>query len=379
MIGSAALWLASTLAAAPELPLTRMAEPSLFQALLAYPPIKSLLPIPVLLALAPVVRWFFGSSWVAIDREALGWRRRPEAPARAPRPGRPPLRRRGGPALPATASRPARIVRLRRRRPAALPAPREPRGSEPVPFDYRPAVVLVVTAVVLTWQEYYGGRRFYSETLKPWLLTLEADGWPWLDMARFDELYSFAWWTLARFIGYVAVPFPLYKLLFPRDSLLDLGLRVRGLWSHAWIYALCLLIVLPATALVASQPDFGTYYPFYKLSSRSWFDFLVWEAMYWFQFFTLEMFFRGFMVGALRRSLGSAAIFAMAVPYCMIHYGKPYLEANGAIVAGVVLGSLAMHTRSIYAGFLVHVTVAALMDFLALFKLDALPTALFPW
>jgi hypothetical protein len=131
MIGSAALWLASTLAAAPELPLTRMAEPSLFQALLAYPPIKSLLPIPVLLALAPVVRWFFGSSWVAIDREALGWRRRPEAPARAPRPGRPPLRRRGGPALPATASRPARIVRLRRRRPAALPAPREPAGASP--------------------------------------------------------------------------------------------------------------------------------------------------------------------------------------------------------------------------------------------------------
>jgi NaMN:DMB phosphoribosyltransferase len=60
----------------------------------------------------------------------------------------------------------------------------------------------------------------------------------------------------------------------------------------------------------------------------------------------------------------------------MIHYGKPYLEANGAIVAGIVLGSLAMRTRSIYAGFLVHITVALGMDVLALWHRHALPTHL---
>ena len=79
------------------------------------------------------------------------------------------------------------------------------------------------------------------------------------------------------------------------------------------------------------------------------------------------------MVGALRRTMGAGAIFAMAVPYCMIHYGKPYFEAQGAIVAGVVLGSLAMRTRSIYAGFLVHITVAVSMDLLSLWKRGALP------
>ena len=72
------------------------------------------------------------------------------------------------------------------------------------------------------------------------------------------------------------------------------------------------------------------------------------------------------------------AIFAMAVPYCMIHYGKPYLETNGAIVAGIVLGSLAMRTRSIYAGFLVHATVAVLNDILALTRKHALPELLSP-
>ena len=45
------------------------------------------------------------------------------------------------------------------------------------------------------------------------------------------------------------------------------------------------------------------------------------------------------------------------------------------MIAGVVLGSLAMRTRSIYAGFLVHATVAVLMDILALDRRHGLPSA----
>src|SRR4029079_16143776 len=134
----------------------------------------------------------------------------------------------------------------------------------------------------------------------------------------------------------------LWKLLFPKDSLLDLGFRIKGFFTHLWVYGLCLTIIVPLLLIVSTHPDCGTYYPFYKNASRSWFDFLIWEGIYWLQFLSLEMFFRGWMLGALRRTMGAAAIFVMAVPYCMIHYGKPYLEAHGAIVAGVFLGSMAM-------------------------------------
>ena len=75
---------------------------------------------------------------------------------------------------------------------------------------------------------------------------------------------------------------------------------------------------------------------------------------------------------------GAGAIWVMTIPYVMVHYGKPYLEASAAIVAGVVLGSLAMRTRSIYAGFLVHGTVAILMDVLALYRRKSLPALLTP-
>jgi len=371
-----------------ELPVTRLSEVSLFDVLLNYPPIKSLLPIPILIAIAPVIIWFFRSTWRKLDAEAAEYRaslvRKTLQPAPTAAPDSTTRRRKwrvGAVGNAYRASAPARVRRLRRGQPArspeAQPAQAERWATAWASYQ-RPAVCLLLVAVILTMQEYYGGRQFYTSSIQPALRDLEASGCDWIGLKHWDELYSYGWWVAARVIGYVLVPFPVWKLLFPQDSLLDMGLRVRGLLRHAWIYALCLAIVLPLVWLVSRQPDFGNYYPFYKNSSRSWLDFALWQAIYWFQFLALEMFFRGWIVGALRKTMGSGAIFAMALPYCMIHYGKPYLEAHGAIVAGVVLGSLAMRTRSIYSGFLVHITVAFLMDFVALWKGRGLPTEWLP-
>ena len=243
-------------------------------------------------------------------------------------------------------------------------------------LDYRPAVCLVIVAVVLTLHEYFGGRSFYESSLRPLLSEFSA-GHHWLNFESYDDLFGYGWWVTARVIGYLG-PLLLWKVIFPEDSLLDMGLRTRGFMKHLWIYVGCLLVVVLAMLTLATQPEFLNYYPFYKKSSRSWFDFMAWQGMYWVQFFALELFFRGWMLAALRRTMGMGAIFVMVVPYCMIHFGKPYLEAHAAIVAGVVLGSLAMRTRSIYAGFLVHISVAFLMDTMALASRDALPTRFWP-
>ena len=250
-------------------------------------------------------------------------------------------------------------------------------------YNYRPAILFVITALVLTLQEYYGGRDFYDGHIRPFLRQIEAAQLDapgglgrLVNLKRYNELYSYTWWAFSRCFGYVAVPMFAWKIIFRKDSLLDMGLRLRGLLSHAWIYGLCLVAVLPAVFIVSRAPDFANYYPFYKHASRSWFDLMCWEAMYFAQFFALEIFFRGFWLAGLRNTLGSGAIFAMCVPYCMIHYGKPYLEACGAVVAGIALGSLSMRTRSIYSGFIVHVTVALSMDLLSLANHDALPKSL---
>jgi membrane protease YdiL (CAAX protease family) len=289
---------------------------------------RALLPIPVIIAIAPVIWLVFRKTWRDLDVE----------------------------------SQIHREIMLRREE-----------------YDLRPAVMLVMAAIILTLQDYYGGRSTYDDLVRPFLINWElAHEGSRVKLAKYDELYSYAWWGFARFMGYVLIPFPVYKLLFRHDKLLDMGLRTRGLITHSWIYFLCLSIVIPALWIVSRQPDFGHYYPFYKGASRSWFDLFLWEAIYFGQFLGLELFFRGLWLGALRRSLGSGAIFSMCVPYCMIHFGKPYLEANGAIIAGIVLGSLSMRTKSIYAGFLVHVTVALTMDLVALSNRHALPHVFWP-
>ncbi len=275
--------------------------------------VKPVLPIPALLVILPIIWLFFRKTWKELDEDAQ--RSRAEILARGE-------------------------------------------------IDRRPFVALVLCALVLTMQEYYGGRVFFDQAIAPWLAKLDA-GHAWVKWQRYDELYGYGWWAGTRIFGYL-MPFAIWKVAFRKDSLRDLGLRTKGFFDHGWIYGLFLAVVLPAMLIVSRSPDFGTYYPFYKSASRSWPDFLMWEAMYFAQFFALECFFRGFWLGVLRKSFGSGAIFAMAVPYCMIHYGKPYLEAVGAIIAGIALGSLSMKTKSIYQGFLVHITVAALMDWLAL-------------
>jgi membrane protease YdiL (CAAX protease family) len=296
-----------------------LAPPFAFEAFLQS--FKPILPIPVLLVVLPLIYWFFRGTWRELDEDA------------------------------------------QRHRGELLAAGK---------YDLRPFVALVMCAVILTMQEYYGGRTFFDETIRPWLGKLESHH-PRIHLQKYDELYGFGWWAAARVIGYSVVPLIVWKIVFRHDSLLDLGLRTKGFFKHAWIYVMFLLVVLPLMWVVSREPDFGGYYPFYKTASRSWFDYGCWEAMYFAQFFALEVFFRGFWLGALRRSFGSGAIFAMAVPYCMIHFQKPYLEVNGAIVAGIALGSLSMKTKSIYQGFLVHITVAGLMDWLALSHRHAMP------
>jgi membrane protease YdiL (CAAX protease family) len=222
-----------------------------------------------------------------------------------------------------------------------------PRG-----FDWRVLIVLVTTCVVLTAQEYVGGRDYFAD-----LFPNDGD--------RYWQLKAFGWWTGWRVGGYLVLP-ALVVLCMPGERLRDYYISLQGFISHLWIYLLMFALILPAVIVASTTSSFQHTYPFYKLANRSAFDLWTWEAMYAAQFLSLEFFFRGFMLQGLRQAFGANAVFVMIVPYCMIHYGKPLPETIGAIGAGLILGTLAMRTRSIWGGVLIHMGVAITMDVLAL-------------
>ena len=235
----------------------------------------------------------------------------------------------------------------------------------PGTFDLTILVVLVTVAVSLTLQEYIGDRGFFEMH------------WPPTPGNKYFELEAFAWWSGWRVLGYVIMPCvvmllaPPLRRAFGIKSPFPLRIRdchvsLRGFFSHLWIYVVLFALVSPAVIAASKTDAFRHTYPFYRMANRSTFDLWAWEGLYAAQFVSLEFFFRGFILSGLRRALGSNAIFVMIVPYCMIHYGKPLPETLGAIGAGLILGTLAMRTKSIWGGVMIHIGVAMTMDVLAL-------------
>ncbi|MDZ7829422.1 MAG: CPBP family intramembrane glutamic endopeptidase [Halofilum sp. (in: g-proteobacteria)] len=132
-------------------------------------------------------------------------------------------------------------------------------------------------------------------------------------------------------------------------------------------------------AFLASHSEaFTRTYPFYDHAGRSWTDLVAWECIYLTQFLFLEFFFRGFLLKSLAPRLGAVSIFVMAVPYTMIHFAKPWPEAFGAVLFGLLLGMLALRSRSIWGGFLVHATIALSMDLLSLWQTSGWPARWWP-
>jgi hypothetical protein len=133
-------------------------------------------------------------------------------------------------------------------------------------------------------------------------------------------------------------------------------------------YFIMLLIMLPLVAAASTQPDFLVTYP--KLKNVSFLRGtpgtglykLLYELSYGSDFFTIEFFFRGFLVLAFTRWFGKDAILPMAMFYCTIHFGKPMGECISSFFGGLILGAVTYHTRSIYGGFMVHVGIAWMME-----------------
>ena len=85
--------------------------------------LKPLVPIPLLLVILPALWWFFRDTWKELDDDATRWRVESAATGRR---------------------------------------------------DLRPFVALAMCAVILTLQEYFGGRTYFDQAIRPWLAHLDA-------------------------------------------------------------------------------------------------------------------------------------------------------------------------------------------------------------
>ncbi len=193
----------------------------------------------------------------------------------------------------------------------------------------------------------------------------------------FFDLYLYAWWGAVHIVGFFILP-ALFIRFYLKERLAQHGLQWGEVHLHAKWYLILAAPILCGVVMVSFREDFATHYPFYRNAGRSWLDFLLWESIYIAQFVVLEFFFRGFMLNALKPAFGSNAILVMCLPYLMLHFPKPWIEATGAIFFGLFLGILAMQSRSIWGGVGVHVSIALSMDLAALLQTRGLPQQWLP-
>lgn len=157
------------------------------------------------------------------------------------------------------------------------------------------------------------------------------------------------------------------KLLFHKWVAIDYGFR--GSWFMLKPYFFVLMLVAPLVIGASFFPDFQRAYPQYKpwdykevfnlsIGQRA----AIFELCYSTGFIAVEAIFRGALAITMVKIMGPRAVLAMASFYCVFHFGKPAGEAIGAFFGGYALGVLAIHSRSILGGLIVHLGVAMLME-----------------
>lgn len=214
---------------------------------------------------------------------------------------------------------------------------------------------LLIAAILLVLDR-YGLQGFFIDTLARKLDSFDLYG-------NRLTFYSQAYFSISSFVLFVMTPL-LYERFFPSREGTIYGLGFHSAIPHLPVYIALLFFMLPVLWLVTGDANFYRFYPMYTPGSLP--DWLLYESIYMTAFFSVEFFFRGYTLYRLERKTGLYAIVLMVVPYALIHIHKPFPEALGSIIAGLVLGYLSIRGRSIWPGVALHCSIAFFTDFFSL-------------
>ncbi len=162
----------------------------------------------------------------------------------------------------------------------------------------------------------------------------------------------------AGFIVQIALPVMVIVFVL-KEKVSDYGLGLGNVKRGLVVSSVFFLLWIPVLVFLLANDDFKKYYlpQLDNLSSAElW---VVYGIKDFLCIFKGEFIFRGFLLFGLRKSLGnSIAVLIQMLPYVLLHLGKPELECYGSIVFGFALGYLALYSRSIWYGALLHWSIA---------------------
>lgn len=240
-------------------------------------------------------------------------------------------------------------------------------GRDFTRLDRRTVFALIYAAFGLTCINFLKETRYLDALLRE--TPLETIGREAANPTA-NNLYALVWWVFISLFFYFLIP-AIWVKFVQKKNLNEIGLSAKIEPGFGKVLAACIALMLPLTYLMSLTSGFSEKYPFLQVYDGSPYlssALLIWEIIYFAQFFGLEFFFRGFLVHSLKPQLGIYSILVMTVPYTMIHFQKPFAEAIAAIIAGLFLGWISYRNGTIWLGLILHCTVAFSMDILALWQ-----------
>jgi membrane protease YdiL (CAAX protease family) len=151
------------------------------------------------------------------------------------------------------------------------------------------------------------------------------------------------------------------KSFFPLIGFRNFGLRIGTVsgWRDALVF---FAIILPFILVAGLRQDFSGYYPLSELARSGIQWFIAWQAVQFLFFLGWEFLNRGLLLFGFESSMGRWSVIAAAVPFCLLHFGKPGAEAVGSFCAALALGWLTLRARSIMPAVALHWACAFMLD-----------------
>jgi len=221
-------------------------------------------------------------------------------------------------------------------------------------IDFKTTAIFLVSIILFIISWYFSNPKFFSETFsfhKSFDLIIE-------------DLVSFSYWFILDFSLFLVIPIVLIKYLF-HEKINNYGISFGKKKIGLTFTLFSILIFIPIIYFISASENFSRYFPLMESAKDDLAVFLIYEILFLLFIFSWEFIFRGFMLFGLEKKFGLYSIFIQMIPFVILHNGKPFIETFASIFGALFLGYLALRTRSILYGFLIHAFILITLDVLA--------------